>query len=66
MRPDMEALQERMLAACRIHTYVCQIQCPALSEFVRTGYKEDALATRLQVTVLRKPIRAITTLLTRS
>jgi hypothetical protein len=39
MQPDMEALEERMLAACRIHTYACQTQCRALAEFVRTGHK---------------------------
>jgi hypothetical protein len=42
MRLDMETLQERMLAACRIHTYACQTQCRALAEFVRTGQKEAA------------------------
>jgi len=41
MQPGMEALKERMLAACRMHIYACQTQCRALSEFVRTGHKED-------------------------
>ena len=41
MQPDMDALREKMLGACRMHIYACQTQCRALSEFVRTGHKED-------------------------